>query len=137
MSRPESIEDIELSAIEFGSIDLSLIADDGAKIKAYGAFMEALQKSGASVEIRYNTTAKFSRPPNAREKLSQLDNAQMSWDNGKKLYETLRDVGEVEYSYQRDVARNWAEDEGLPFPPEHEPISEFHAVIRDIDEATA
>jgi len=136
MARPESISDIELDPIEFATMRIDAIAANGALVKAYGTFMEAVQKAGAEVEIRYNG-ATFIRPPTDQEQMEQLKSNQASWDEGKKQYEILASVGECEYAYQRGQAENWARAEGMPFPPAHEPISTFDAVIRGIDEVTA
>ena len=135
MSRPETIDDIEVDTISFGTVELGLIATNGAMVKAYGAFMEAVQKAGATVEVQYGHTAKFIREPTESELMEQLRSKQNIWDEGKKCYETLRDVGECEYSYQSGQAQRWAEKEGLPFPPESHEIKSYDAVIRDIEEA--
>lgn len=136
MARPESISDIEVKDIDFASVDVNDIASDGSLVKAYGTFMEAVQKAGATVEVNYST-ARFSRPANQKEREAQLRQAQASWDDGKKQYETLAAVGECEYAWQRGQAQKWAEGEGIPFPPEHEPMSDFDAVIHGIDSVVA
>lgn len=136
MARPSKISEIELSPIQFATVQVDAIASNGALLKAYATFMEAAQKVGANVEVKYNG-ATFEREPTEQEKREQLKSKQSSWDEGKRQYEIKRDVGSCEYSYMETLARTWAEGEGETWPPEHEPISEFDAVIRGIDEVTA
>lgn len=130
MARPESITDIELNPVQFATVQVDAIASNGALLKAYATFMEAAQKAGAEVEVKYNG-ATFERKPTQQEKADQLRSKQSSWDEGKKQYEILRDVGECEYSYMRSQAQRWAEDEGMPFPPEHDIIDAIDIAIRD------
>ena len=90
----------------------------------------SVQKNGAEVEVRYNT-AYFTRRPTLQEQNAQLKSAQIRWDDGKKHYETLAAVGEVEHSWYRTAAQSWAEQEGMPFPPAHDPIESIDVMIRD------
>lgn len=136
MARPEYITDIDLVNIEFATIDVDKIALDPQLLKGYTAFLEAVTKAGVEIDTNYRG-ARFLRRPTLSEQTAQLREAQTKWDNGKKYYETLAAVGECEYSYERSLAADWAAVEGLPFPPEHDPIDAFDAVIRDIDEVTA
>ena len=135
MARPESTRDIEINDIEFGRIDFNQIATDAALLKGYTAFLEAVSKAGATVDMRYSG-AHFSRCPSQAEMRDQLETAQNRWDEGKKQYEMLASVGEVEYSWQRSQAETWAKGEDMPFPPEVDPIEAIDAVIRD-EEANA
>ena len=137
MSRPETIDDIELDPIEFATVDVAAIATDGAFVKAYGAFMEACQKAGATVTVKYSTSARFARDPSQDEQESQLRTKQDSWDEKKRQYDLYASVGTLEHSYMASSLEQWARDEGLPYPPPFEPITSFDAVIRDIDEVTA
>ncbi len=130
MSRPETIDDIEVKPIDFDTVHVENIASDGTLIKAYGAFMEAVQKGGAAVEVRYNT-AYFTREATPAEQQRQLRDAQSTWDAGKKHYDTLASVGAVEHEYYKSLARQWAEKEGLPYPPEHDVIESIDVMIRD------
>ena len=134
MSRPESILDIELDDVQFAQISMEHISADGPLLKAYATFMESVQKNGAEVEVRYNT-AYFTRRPTLQEQNAQLKSAQTRWDDGKKHYETLAAVGELEYSWYRTAAQSWAEREGMPFPPDHDPIESIDVMIRDEVEA--
>lgn len=136
MPRPLSISDIEPENVEFGSIELSKISTDPLLLKGYTAFMEGAQKAGVTIEAGNYGAVRFFRPANAAELQSQLERAQARWDNSKKYYEQLASVGDVEYSYHRDYAQEYAQSEGLPWPPACEPISEFHEVIAAIDEVT-
>jgi hypothetical protein len=135
MARPETTTDIGIEQTEFATVDVDKIADRGDYLKAYATFMETVQKLGGEVEMSYRTTARFTRPPTGKEQATQLKTAQDLWDTHKKYYDTLAEVGELEYAHLRNYAQEWARDEGLPFPPPHEPISEFHRVIAGIDEA--
>lgn len=130
MSRPESILDIQLDDVQFAQISMEHISADGPLLKAYATFMESVQKNGAEVEVRYNT-AYFTRRPTLQEQNAQLKSAQIRWDDGKKHYETLAAVGEVEHSWYRTAAQSWAEQEGMPFPPAHDPIESIDVMIRD------
>lgn len=136
MSRPETIQDIDEKNVDFATVELGLIATDPALMKGYTAFIDAVQKGGAEARSEYNRVV-LSRRPSTEELKDQLRVAQATWDEHKKHYETLRDVGETEYEFQRNQAERWAESEGLPFPPEHEPIRNFHQAIRRIDEVTS
>ncbi|MBV9921913.1 MAG: hypothetical protein JOY78_13815 [Pseudonocardia sp.] len=133
MARPETIEDIEINRTEFGSIDVNKIANDGTLLKAYAIFLESVQKAGGEVELRYGSSATFTRAPSPKEQFDQLRAAQREWDVAKKYYEQIAAVGDTEHSYQRREAEVWAEKEGLPFPPEHEPIESVDTVIDNID----
>ena len=130
MSRPETIADIEIQEVQFASIQVDTISAQAALLKAYATFMEACEKAGAEVDVRYNG-ATFTRPATAREQAEQLKSKQSSWDEGKKQYEILASVGECEYSYMRTIAKTWAEGEGLPFPPETDIITAIDVAIRD------
>jgi hypothetical protein len=134
MARPESTRDIELQPVDFGSIMLDKIATDPALLKGYTAFIEAVTKGGATASKTTYSGVEFTRPATQAEALEQLRTAQMRWDEGKKYYETLASVGEVEYNYHRTIAEEWAKTEDMPFPPDVEPISDFHATIAAIDE---
>ena len=135
MARPESLNDIELKDEEFATVQVGNIAGHATLLKAYAVFMEACEKAGASVDTAYYST-RFSRPPTAAEQDEQLRRKQSSWDEGQKLYGHLRDIGDVEHEYQRGMAQRWAEGEGLPFPPEHDPILKpLDEVLDDIEEA--
>ena len=137
MSRPESLSDIEIEVTDFATVDVEKIAGDGSLLKAYATFMEAVQKAGGTVEIRYSSRAEFKRPPTLVEQVAQLKSAQAQWDMHKKYYEQMAEIGSCEYEYQQSHAKDWALAEGLPFPPEHTPISDFDAVIRGIDEVVS
>lgn len=131
MARPESTRDIELDDIEFANIELKKIATDPALLKGYTAFIEAATKAGATVNDTPYNGVSFTRHPSQAEAQEQLRSAQSRWDQAKKHYETLAAVGEVEYSYHRDMAEEWATAEDLPWPPEVDPIAAIDAVIRD------
>lgn len=135
MARPEYIADIEVENIEFATIELDKITTDAALLKGYTAFLEAATKAGAVVDSTAYRGVQFHRRPTLAEQTEQLKRAQDRWDTGKKLYETLAAVGELEYSYQRSTAADWAVAENLPFPPEHDPILAIDAVIREGAEA--
>lgn len=137
MARPENIYDIELSQVEFAHISIDKISTDAALLKGYTAFVEAATKAGATVDPTDYRGVTFFRSPNLKEQESQLLSAQNSWDYGQKLYDTLAAVGELERSWEADTAKKWAAENDMPFPPEHEPISDFHATIAAIDEVTA
>lgn len=137
MARPSSLADIEMENIEFANIDVEKINLDSALLKGYTAFLEAATKAGAVIETHTYRGVQFMRRPTLSEQEKQLKRAQDSWDDGKKCYDTLAALGECEYAWQRGQAETWARNENMPFPPEHEPISDFHAVINSIDEVTA
>jgi len=134
MTRPEKISDIDLEDVEFARVSVDNIAADGSLLKAYATFMESAQKVGATVEVRYNQ-ATFTRRPTESEQREQLSRAQSRWDEGQKHYQTLAAVGELEYSWHRDQAENWAKQEGMPFPPEHDTIAAIEVAIRDAVDA--
>ena len=108
-----------------------LISTDAALLKGYTAFVEAATKAGATVNPEDYRGVSFLRSPNLKEQQSQLLSAQNSWDYGEKLYYTLASVGELERSWERDRAEEWARQNDMPFPPEHDPIAALDAVIRD------
>jgi hypothetical protein len=138
MARPVTTKDIEVEQTEFATVDVSLIADRGDFLKAYATFMEAVQKARGDVDIdSYSNRARFTRPPTAKEQDNQLKTAQTKWDERKKYYDTMRDVGKCEYDYQRSYAEEWAKEEDMPWPPPHVPISEFDRVICGIDEVVS
>ena len=135
MARPETLDDIELENIDFATVHVDSLTTHASLLRAYATFMEACEKAGAEVTQSYNT-ARFSRPPTAKEQEDQLRRKQSSWDEGKKLYGHLLDIGDVEYEYPRGIAQRWAEGEGMPFPPEHDPILKpLDEVLDDIEEA--
>ena len=136
MSRPENVSDIEIKPVEFATVQLNLISTNPALLKAYQLLLEQAVKGGATAESTYGGTT-FSRPATERELREQLKTAQSSWDHLQKLYDQYAAVGELEHSYMNSSLKNWAAEEGLPYPPPHEPISSFDAVIRDIEEATS
>lgn len=136
MARPETFEDIEVNNVLYADIHLDQISTNPALLKGYTALLAAAQSAGSVIEHRYNTV-QFHRLPTQAEVAAQLASAQSSWDHGKKQYDTLAAVGSLESDWNRRTAELWAEKEGLPFPPEHEPIDSFDAVIRDIDEVVA
>ena len=136
MARPESISDIEVESIEFATVQLNKISTVPGLLKGYAMLLEQLLKSGATVDQNYSGTV-FSRPPTEAELEEQLKSKQTSWDYAKKLYDQMAAVGEMEPSYMESTVKSWAAEEGLPYPPPHEPIDSFDAVIRDIDEVTA
>jgi cytochrome oxidase Cu insertion factor (SCO1/SenC/PrrC family) len=137
MARPETLEDIEVNeTVQFASIEVDKISTDGALLKAYATFLEAVQKAGSTVEAPYST-ANISRPATMGEMMKQLASAQITWDANRDHYETLRVVGKLEYNFQEKAAEKWAEKEGLPFPPVSEEIKSLDVVIRDIDEAVS
>lgn len=131
MARPENIFEIELQDVEFAHIDLTKISTDSALLKGYTAFVEAATKAGATVDPTDYRGVAFFRSPNLKEQQSQLQSAQNSWDYGEKLYFTLASVGELERSWEMDRAEQWAKENDMPFPPEHDPIGAIDAVIRD------
>jgi hypothetical protein len=130
MARPQTTRDIEIKDVDFGVIYFGQIATMPALLKGYSVFLEAVEKSGARVEQRYDG-AHFYRHPTQAEMQDQLRAAQERWDEGKKYYETIAAVGETEYPYQFNQAKSWAEQEGLQFPPDHDPITAIDVVIRD------
>jgi len=134
MARPETVEDILAEQIEFATIQLDKISGEPALLKGYTQFIEAAVKAGAVVDSSYYGGVKLSRAPRPRELAEQLQGKQAAWDEGKKQYEIKRDIGECEYSYMESMAQRWAEQEELPFPPKHEPINSFDAVISAITE---
>ena len=136
MARPESINDIELNPVQFATVQVDAISAHAGLLKAYATFMEAVEKAGAEVEVKYNG-ATFERQPTHKEQEAQLKSKQDSWDEGKKQYELLAAVGATEYSYQRGMAQRWAEGEGLPFPPDFEPLVDGELLEGGIDEVTA
>ena len=137
MARPEFIADIELDGIEFATIEVDKITLDPALLKGYTAFLEAAVKGGASTDQSGYRGVRFTRFPNDSEQQTQLRSAQSRWDEGQKQYNILASIGECERSWDRDRAEEWAKEEAMPFPPVVEPISDFHAVINNIDAVTS
>lgn len=133
MSRPEVIADIELEDIEIATFKLEKFATDGKILKGYTAFIEAMNSAGHIVDSTTYQGVIVYRRPNLKEQVEQLKVAQGSWDTGKKYYDQKASVGECEYSYYESTAKSWAEKEGLPWPPECEPIATVDTVIRDIE----
>jgi hypothetical protein len=135
MARPESLEDIEMENVEFANIEVDKITLDPALLKGYTAFLEAATRAGAEVDSSAYRGVRFLRYPNMAEQEEQLRRAQARWDEGKKYYEHLAGVGDVEYNWHRGVAEEWAAREGMPFPPDHDPIAAIDVVIREAVEA--
>lgn len=136
MARPEAFEDIEVSNVLYADIQLDHISMDPVLLKGYASLLAAAQTAGSIIDSSYSRV-QFFRTPTHAELTQQLTNAQTAWDHGKKCYAQLATVGECERPWERGTAERWADKEGLPFPPEHEPITSFDAVIRDIDEVVA
>lgn len=140
MARPETTRDIELDDVEFATIELKKIATDPALLKGYTAFVEAATKAGATVTDTPYSGVAFTRRPSQAEAQFQLRTEQDRWDEGKKQYEQMAAVGDVEYTWQRSQAERWAEREEMPFPPEVEeslPIPSVEDTIESIDEVLA
>lgn len=135
MARPVRITDIELETVEFATIDISKISISPNLLKGYAAFLEMATKAGATVDNSGYRGAVFSRQPDLAEQRQQLSMAQSRWDSYKNYYEQYQSVGHNEHSFQTDLAENWAKKEGLPWPPEVDPIESFDVVINHIDEA--
>lgn len=137
MARPEHIADIDSENIEFACVEIEKINTDPSLLKGFVAFLEAVTKAGAVVDTGGYRGVRFLRAPSLAEQENQLRSAQSSWDEGKRQYDILASVGECEHSWNRSDAKAWAEKENMPFPPPHEPISDFDAVVKSIDEVTA
>jgi hypothetical protein len=134
--RPQFISDIEIDNIEFAAINVDKIETDPTLLKGYAAFIEAVGKAGAVIDNTGYRGVVLYRRPSLGEQAKQLADAQRSWDLGEKYYKVYASVGACEHRYEESQAERWAEGEGLPWPPEVEPISPLDAVIRDIDEVT-
>lgn len=132
MPRPESYDDVDFDPIEIARIEVGNMGTDAELLTGYAAFLKAVAKAGAEANSSYNTVT-ITRLPSTKEKDTQLKTKQSTWDERKKHYETLRDVGSLEYSYQRNSAERHAEEEGLPWPPEAEPITSVDVTIANID----
>ena len=130
MPRPETTRAIEIKDVDFGAIYFAQIATNPGLLKGYTAFLEAVQKAGARVDQRYDG-AHFYRTATQEEMQDQLRSAQSVWDESKKHYETLAAVGKTEYPYQYNQAEVWAKKEGLPFPPEHDPITAIDWALQE------
>lgn len=137
MARPEHIADIELENVEFASIEVEKITTDPGLLKGYTAFLEAVTKAGAHVDASGYRGVRFLRRPTLAEAERQLNDAQRTWDDGEKQYGIMASVGRCEHSWDENRAKEWAAQEGMPFPPEHTPIDSVDAVIGRIDEVTA
>ena len=105
-------------------------------LKGYQLMLEQLTKAGATVTTGYSGVT-FARKATAKEAEDQLKSKQSTWDHLKKLYDQFAAVGELEHSYMESSVKSWAAQEGLPYPPPHEPISSFDAVIRGIEEVVS
>jgi hypothetical protein len=117
MARPKTLDDIEVrNEVEFASIDINKIADRGDLLKAYGAFMEAVQKAGCTIDVRYNTAA-FVRKPSDKELAQQLADAQTQWDGRQTMYKKWASGEELRYEHEYNYAKQHAQDEGLPMFP--------------------
>lgn len=136
MARPITIDDIEVEDVEFATVQVNQISTDPGLLKGYQLMLDQMTKAGATVTTSYSGVT-FSRKATDREATDQLKSKQSSWDHLEKLYRQYESVGELEHSYMDSSVKSWAEGEGLPYPPPFEPISDFHAVIRDIDEVTS
>lgn len=136
MSRPENIADIEIEDVEFATVQIAKISTDPALLKGYQLLLEQLTKAGATTETGYNGVT-FYRRATDQEAAEQLRSKQSSWDHLEKLYRQYESVGELEHSYMDSSVKAWALGEGLPYPPKHEPITAFDAVIRGIEEAVS
>ena len=133
MARPETVHDIEIQQIDFATVETDKINTNGPVLKAYATFMESLQKAGVHVDANGYGRVTFYRDATESEQRSQLISHQQTWDAREKAYNQLRDVGSMEHEYMRSSVEAWAKNEGLPWPPVHEPIDPIDAVIRDID----
>jgi len=138
MARPETTDDIEIVPTEFATVYVDKIIGDGELLAAYATFIKAVERAkNGHVVVSYSTRVELNRTPTDKEMSDQLRSAQSGWDYRKKLYDQKAELGACEHSYEENSAKKWAEDEGLPWPPPHEPISDFHKVIAGIDEVTA
>lgn len=136
MSRPENVSDIEIEDVEFATVQVNQISVDPLLLKGYQLMLEQLTKAGATVTTGYSGVT-FARKATAKEAEDQLKSKQSTWDHLKKLYDQFAAVGELEHSYMESSVKSWAAQEGLPYPPPHEPISSFDAVIRGIEEVVS
>lgn len=134
MARPETIQDIEPEGIQIASIELHRIGDNAQLLRAYADFMTACQRVGVEIVANTYSSTVFKRVPTEKEMQAQLESEQCAWDHRERLYRQLEATGRLEEEYMRNTVEAWAKTEGMPWPPQHEPIESFDAVIRDIDE---
>lgn len=137
MSRPEEISNIELDNVEIATFEMEKFSTDGTILKAYGTFIESMQRAGHSVESQSYGRVRVYRAPDLREQVEQLKSKQVVWDERQKYYDQMVAVGHTEHSYQESSAKKHAEAEGLPWPPPHEPITSLDTVIRTIEDLAA
>ena len=131
MPRPETVADIDLKPVEIGRIELARIADSPELMRGYVELLKHLKHGGARTVQTYGNTVNFERDPDETEQAAQLAEEQNSWDQGRRLYSQMADVGRCEYSYEETLARQWAEREDMEFPPHHEPYADL-----DVTEAS-
>lgn len=121
MARPERLDDIEINEVDMGKIDVRAIATDGTLLKAWGTFLEAVQKAG-NVRLEDNHYGvQMYRQPTVAEQLKQLTEAQNRWDADQALYEEWASGATMSAEYKVDAAKRHARENDLPmFPWERE-----------------
>ena len=125
MSRPESIADVTDRYNEVATFDLTSINTSPILLKAYIAFVESAQKqNGVAKRSKYNSAQISVCMPKDKEELAtQLEYDQQRWDNRKAYYD-MAIAGQEMRSYQFDIAKEFAENEGLEFDAVHLEVSE-------------
>ncbi len=129
MSRPETIKDVKERTIEIGRLEIDKIMVNPPLMKAYVAFLEALEKQGGKVVPAYGATVNFNLPRTESQLYDQLRTDQYHWDDCQKLYNRalFRHNSNVEEpkEYQKDRIKEWAEAEGLPDPYGYLAVDDF------------
>ena len=122
MPRPETVDDFDLDNIQIATFQVDAMGTVPDLLLAYAAFLKGMEKAKAIVTSNYNGVI-VEREPNAKEQAQQLESRKNAWDERQKQYEIYAAVGNCEYDYQNTQAKRHAEEEGLPWPPDVEPIA--------------
>lgn len=130
MSRPETIKDVKERMIRVATFDVARLMINPPLIKAYVAFIEAVEKQNGEVDVQYGTNVEVKVRRTDSELHDQLKSEQYQWDDNQKLYNraVYRHHPDVDppKEYQKDRVQEWAREEGL--------IDPYSALVDDFDE---
>lgn len=114
MARPETLNDIEIREVDMGKIDVKTFHTDSTLLKAWGAYLEALQKAGnVRVEDGYYGVQLW-RQPTVAEQIRQLEEEQNVWDGNQVFYEKWAAGESLDAEWKVNTAKRHAQENGLP-----------------------
>lgn len=124
MARPESFKDITEPNQWFriATIETDKLITNHVLLKAYTSFVEAFDKQGGRITLKYGSIVDVELPKTEAELQQQLDADQREWDRQRGLYNRavrrdnpLPDDAELREWEITGITR-WAKDNGFPDP---------------------